>query len=690
MKISFLNYNISITNSLIDSTWLSFKTYFQDNHTDIECHWNFPHNSSAANSIEELAQQVIDEQPDILGLSLYVWNIGVTFAVAEIIKKALPNVQIVIGGPHLEYETEDYFNQYPFVDFACEVGGYGEICLSEFIVQAANDKDFNSVPFLIIPTEDRTSYTKANKVFNKRTFKWPRYIYEKNEEYLDYMLSACEHRDRFVLMYEASRGCPYSCVYCEWGGGTASKVVFKPTEYVLEDLDYIFKKIKPNVFSFTDANFGIINRDVEIIEHLCKIKDEINCPKTIYFFGPSKSNKKNVYAIDKMLKEHNLMEEYKVPIQDLNDIVTENIKRTDDNWKLQLAEYKKIQAEVGGAIRAEMILGLPGATLDSFYESIAELYKDNIYSYRHIWSLLPTSPAAKQEYRDEYKLDTITASLNLRLSAAGDVNMYSETTDLVPNLVFDNRYAISTEIVVATYSYTREEYVEMLLQDDYVGIFEINGYLRYITTYMTEQGYNHGEFYRDFFNEVLDSDKYFSGIQLSILQSVHQQIRHKIHDNTTHVVDVGYVDSPSELPWKFKAKPSVLMNVLINLNREHFNQVVLQWLTDKFGYNEELVDLMAWNANMVKWIDYDPTGNHMFESKYNWHNWTKTGDLIKGDVLNYPKDTIYSTDDLIIDWHNVDMTERINKYFLVMCSDIYKYKLFHNMEVQNAENILNN
>ena len=54
----------------------------------------------------------------------------------------------------------------------------------------------------------------------------------------------------------------------------------------------------------------------------------------MYFFGPSKVNKHNVYEIESLTAEYGMLSDYKVPVQDLNREVLKNIDRTDEDWEI--------------------------------------------------------------------------------------------------------------------------------------------------------------------------------------------------------------------------------------------------------------------------------------------------------------------------------------------------------------------
>ena len=52
---------------------------------------------------EEILQEIFRKKPDMVGFSCYIWNIEYVLDVAENLKKILPEVKIVFGGPEVSY-----------------------------------------------------------------------------------------------------------------------------------------------------------------------------------------------------------------------------------------------------------------------------------------------------------------------------------------------------------------------------------------------------------------------------------------------------------------------------------------------------------------------------------------------------------------------------------------------------------
>jgi hypothetical protein len=146
------------------------------------------------------------------------------------------------------------------------------------------------------------------------------------------------------------------------------------------------------------------------------------------------------------------------------------------------------------------------------------------------------------------------------------------------------------------------------------------------------------------------------------------QMRKKVSGDD--IFQLEYFALPDNFPWKVRGKTNAMINLMVHLNREQFYESIYRWLCDMYGEDPALYDLVIWTRNMIKWIDYEPGSNHTFSSEYDWVNWTSTGELLRGPVSYTPRDTEYSSENKPIDWHKYTMMQRIQKYFLPMCSNV--------------------
>ena len=154
---------------------------------------------------QEWAKQICDEKPDIVGFSLLVSNIKNTRLIAKEVKKLLPNVVIVSGGPSLTRENQDTIEQvYKFSDYIIE--GEGENLLVDFVKCIEQKGDIHKVKQVWLQRPDGTVYyTGTGMQQNINAIPLP--------DFSDFDLKAYPCPGRLPILF--SRGCILNCNYCE-------------------------------------------------------------------------------------------------------------------------------------------------------------------------------------------------------------------------------------------------------------------------------------------------------------------------------------------------------------------------------------------------------------------------------------------------------------------------------------------
>jgi anaerobic magnesium-protoporphyrin IX monomethyl ester cyclase len=146
--------------------------------------------------LDEMATELAALRPDILGFSVYIWNRELTFSLIQQVKRLLPAVTIVIGGPEVSFEAGP-----PLPEIDEVIAGEGELKWVEFLRGWADGWGSG------IPGGGKPSLrTRA---------RWLEYGTDlpglETVPYQDEDLVDLEHRLAYV---ETSRGCPFSCSFC--------------------------------------------------------------------------------------------------------------------------------------------------------------------------------------------------------------------------------------------------------------------------------------------------------------------------------------------------------------------------------------------------------------------------------------------------------------------------------------------
>lgn len=393
-------------------------------------------------------QQVYDEvkEADIILFSSYVWNYDLVDEIAALVKKQNPTVITMIGGPHIGFDKPGFAENRWMYDYVATPTTPGEIFITDFLDRYLADKN---LPLPNEITYEARSLKKANWEFLSSS------LYEAHADHLKRM---CDYADthnmeKFIVL-ETTRGCPYKCSYCEWGGGLGTKIIKKDIEVVKRDILAIKAAGYSEVYS-ADANFGVFEeRDREIL-----LFASANGIKLTDISVVKAKNLDRRKRIVNMFYDAGISWDVHIPIQSISEAAMKVSNRTDLTLadKIELGKYIKKMAEDHGYTRPgiEMIMAMPGSTLDDFYNEY-ELLMDfqALGDHRHVYMVLPDSEAASSEY---------VAAHDLEL-----VDVYSDALDednaSVGNSLYKHRKS-HFKTIASSFSYSREDMHQMFFMN---------------------------------------------------------------------------------------------------------------------------------------------------------------------------------------------------------------------------------
>lgn len=145
---------------------------------------------------ETVLERIASGAPDVVTFSCYLWNIRQTLALAEQLKRRLPGVWIVLGGPEVSYCAADVLSENPAVDFV--LSGEGETSVPALLSCLAQGKAprADEVPGLCTREHTAPPCVLSGEVPSPYT---PEYLKALNGR---------------IAYLETSRGCPFTCAFC--------------------------------------------------------------------------------------------------------------------------------------------------------------------------------------------------------------------------------------------------------------------------------------------------------------------------------------------------------------------------------------------------------------------------------------------------------------------------------------------
>ena len=363
-------------------------------------------------------------QSDIIFFSIYIWNFKISLAIAKRIKENKPNTLIVFGGCQVpRRDIEDFLRDSPFIDIVCR--GEGERVF-EAILSNYKTGNWKNVPSISYLDED-------NKIVNNPEIERISNLDEIPSPYLTGVfdpLMKSNPQEEWLGLWETNRGCPFSCSYCEWGGNYQKRLYTHDIKKLFKEIDW-FSRHKIKFVFCCDANFGILDRDLEIVKRVAGNKKKYGYPKSLSVQNTKNSTDKS-YDIQKVLAKAGLSKGVNLAFQSLNEETLKSIGRRNISTETFYELQRKFSSE-GIETYSDLILGLPNETYDSFCEGVSQLIENgqhNRIQFNNL-SILPNSEMAVPDYQKKYGLITQqTRIINIHgsLSRADGID---ETQELV-------------------------------------------------------------------------------------------------------------------------------------------------------------------------------------------------------------------------------------------------------------------
>jgi radical SAM superfamily enzyme YgiQ (UPF0313 family) len=336
----------------------------------------------------ELVKELDRKVPDVFLATNYVWNESLNQHFAKVIKQRNPHCLVIVGGPNIpieDFRKVEYLRSRPFIDLY--VTGEGEWLAAELIgsfveldgrIDALLNKRWHSSAYLNPSSGDFvvSEIRPRSSALDEIPSPWLNGVMD---QFFD---------GKLAPLLETNRGCPFTCTFCVQGTKWYTKVNYFSTDRVKAELDRIGQLISEKcpdqkVLRIADPNFGMYERDIEISEHIGRVQTQYDWPLLIdATTGKNRADR----IIQSMEKVNGALMMYQA-VQSLDDEVLENVKRQN----IRLETYEQIQAHVRGrGLRSssDLILGLPGETLQSHLTSLRKLVNSGTHKLNNFQSMM--------------------------------------------------------------------------------------------------------------------------------------------------------------------------------------------------------------------------------------------------------------------------------------------------------------
>ena len=368
-------------------------------------------------NVDEYIQECKDA--DILLCSCYVWNWEITNFLASEVRKINPNCTIVFGGAHIPDFSEDFFKNHSYVDVI--VHGEGEIVLEEFLTAYMGDKNYSDVKGLETKEFRNPPQNRINDLDSLPSAYLTNTVWDLVDK-IDGI--------NWIAGWETNRGCPYQCTFCDWGSATFTKVRKWEESKIFKEIEW-FGENKIPYIDCCDANFGIFQeRDFRIAKKLKEVALKTHYPDRVRPAWAKNSSEK-IIPIAKELQEGDILGAVTLSVQSLDSNTLDIVKRANIKFDA-FSELAETFRNNGIPTYTELIMGLPGETLETFkdgLENIAQTKVDTVFIYN--CSILPNAPMNVPEYKEKYKIKSVRSPIMLVHSSIHNRGSHQEYEDII-------------------------------------------------------------------------------------------------------------------------------------------------------------------------------------------------------------------------------------------------------------------
>lgn len=310
---------------------------------------------SSSLDVDALLTEIERFDPDLIGVSAYVWSFPTLLEVCRHARRIRPDRTIVFGGPSARpemFELPQHRDGAGVVDAI--VVGEGEECMQDILLAADQSRDtLLKIPGLAVHVGESWITT-------------PHRHYAPLDALPSPYQMGLMPRD-VTGQLESFRGCPLSCTYCEWGDTGVTPRTFG-AEYLIKELQAL-KTINAKGTWLVDPGLNLNNR---AFRNLRQAEAEVG---TLRALGSFRCEIYPSHLTDEHLR---FLEDTKttytgIGLQSFDVEVLKGVERPFSEQK-----FNRVVSEVASIVpdaTVEIIMGLPGDNPDNFRRTVEKVRK---------------------------------------------------------------------------------------------------------------------------------------------------------------------------------------------------------------------------------------------------------------------------------------------------------------------------
>lgn len=532
-------------------------------------------------SIEQSLEKIKDS--DIVGFSTYVWNKSYNYVLAKRLKQLNPDIIIIFGGPEPPITDKNFFQKFPYMDYV--VKQEGEATLKSLLENLDNKDNLKNVTGLLINDNGNTIDTGPPVRINDLGKIPSPYLIGLFDDLIK------ENPDvEWNATLETDRGCPYACTFCDWGSLTYNKVKKFELDRVYDELEWIGKN-KCGYLSMTNANFGIFpERDSLIADKIIEVQKKYGYPYSISVAWAKNQKREVMEIVKKFIDSPGFNQGLTVSVQSMDNDVLENIRRKNLEIN-KIEEIFDMCDKNNIPVYTELILGLPGETLETWKENFWKLFNAGNHTGLNIYQAQLLENAEMNLLQKKlYKIKSQTVY------------------DYMSGSYNDDELKEGIDVVVSTKDLPFDKMLDAHIFSWFINTFHINGITTYISRVLQKEfNISYSEFYEKLFVEVMKDDWLVSEMN-------------QVREYYTNWMTTGYINHPNignvEIHgWNIMHR--TIMNLHFSKRYDQLYQLLTNFLINEIHLDKNFVaELILFQQTYV--IDPDNLSQYPIKAKFKY------------------------------------------------------------------------
>lgn len=322
----------------------------------------------------EALELIYPKKPDLICLSVYIWNRIYLQKLIPELRKLLPDTRFILGGPEvMDAGLSSILQASDIVIEGCGEAAFKELAAKGFAVENHN-------PAHVYQADKHLSLAQIPFAYRSE----------------DKKLLA----NRLVY-YETGRGCPFACVYCLSANDSRNEKRFDITltterQKLHSELDTLIS-LEPRTIKFIDRSFNIYPELAQAIwKYIIALEYECEFHFEIY---PDLLREEDLQLLEQV-PENRIR--FEIGIQSTNNFVMDKVQRKSD-WKRMKPILLQLRKRTNIRIHTDLICGLPTEDKASVIRSVNEIAATFPHEIQlGMLKILPNTPMQKIAMESAY------------------------------------------------------------------------------------------------------------------------------------------------------------------------------------------------------------------------------------------------------------------------------------------------